>query len=241
VILEPAISYSLTVGGGGASSTGPYTAGNNGSNSTFTTITSTGGGGGGSGHWAYSPKYAIAGKDGGSGGGTSSQDAAYPEGSPVANQGFRGGINAYGSYGTGGGGSAEAGFEAQSGGDGLALTITGTSVYRGGGGGGGGASNGSRSSESLGGGGFGGSSYYSPIGASAGQINTGSGGGGGPGVSSGGTAYLNSGAGGSGVVILRYPDSFTISSTAGLTKTTSADGSFSVTTFTAGTGTISFA
>jgi hypothetical protein len=49
----------------------------------------------------------------------------------------------------------------------------------------------------------------------------------------------NSGAGQSGVVILRYPNDYTLSDS-GLTHSTSTDGDFKVTTITAGTGTISF-
>jgi hypothetical protein len=50
-----------------------------------------------------------------------------------------------------------------------------------------------------------------------------------------------SGAGGSGVVIIKYPDTRTISVGAGLTSSTPpASGGFKITTFTAGTDTISF-
>jgi hypothetical protein len=50
-------------------------------------------------------------------------------------------------------------------------------------------------------------------------------------------------AGGSGVVILRYDSAFTITIGAGLTGTesTAPDGTFSVTTLTAGTGNVSWA
>jgi hypothetical protein len=52
----------------------------------------------------------------------------------------------------------------------------------------------------------------------------------------------NGGSGGSGVVILRYPDDYTISNPGGgLTFTTATDGSDKITTFTAGTGNIEFA
>ena len=66
-----------------------------------------------------------------------------------------------------------------------------------------------------------------------GTVNTG-GGGGGSGANSGGNA-------GSGIVILRYPNTVTISVGAGLTSSTATDGSDKVTTFTAGTDTVSFA
>ena len=81
------------------------------------------------------------------------------------------------------------------------------------------------------------------------------GGGGGAGSVSGvgtpGTANLGGGggssgndtgaAGGSGVVILRYPVARTITIGAGLTGTTATDGSYKVTTITAGTGNVSWA
>jgi hypothetical protein len=55
------------------------------------------------------------------------------------------------------------------------------------------------------------------------------------------TTYKAGGAGGSGVVILRYPDAYTISNPGGgLTFSTSTVGSDKVTTFTAGTGNIQF-
>jgi hypothetical protein len=50
------------------------------------------------------------------------------------------------------------------------------------------------------------------------------------------------GSGGSGVVILKYPENFTITIGAGLTGTTAApSGGFKVTTITAGTGNVSWA
>ena len=74
-----------------------------------------------------------------------------------------------------------------------------------------------------------------------GGVNTGGGSGGGrsgPYNSPTGNAYLN---GGSGVVILRYPNTKTITIGAGLTGTTATDGSFKVTSITAGTGNVSWA
>jgi hypothetical protein len=43
------------------------------------------------------------------------------------------------------------------------------------------------------------------------------------------------------VVILKYPDNYTITIGAGLTGSTATDGSYKVTTFTAGTGNVSWA
>jgi hypothetical protein len=52
----------------------------------------------------------------------------------------------------------------------------------------------------------------------------------------------SSGSGGSGVVIIKYPDTRTITIGAGLTGSTPApSGGFKVTTITAGTGNVSFA
>jgi hypothetical protein len=70
---------------------------------------------------------------------------------------------------------------------------------------------------------------------SAGAANTGGGGGGARGQSS-----SNGFAGGSGVVILRYPSSISCNVGSGLTASTSTVGNDKVTTFTAGTGTITF-
>jgi hypothetical protein len=67
-------------------------------------------------------------------------------------------------------------------------------------------------------------------GGGAGTVNTGNGGGAGP----------SAGGGGSGVVILKYPNSFTISLGVGLTGTTSNVGSNKVTVVTAGTGNVSW-
>jgi hypothetical protein len=55
------------------------------------------------------------------------------------------------------------------------------------------------------------------------------------------TANANGGNGGSGVVILKYVDSRTITIGAGLTGSTASAGGFKVTTITAGTGNVSFA
>ena len=71
----------------------------------------------------------------------------------------------------------------------------------------------------------------------AGTANTGGGGGGS--LSNG--VLITGGAGGSGVVILKYLDSFTITIGAGLTGTTATSGGYSVTSITAGTGNVSWA
>ena len=77
----------------------------------------------------------------------------------------------------------------------------------------------------------------------SGDPNTGGGAGGGAG-SGAATSHVAGGAGGSGVVILRYPDAYTISETTSptvLTFNTYTEGSDKVTVFTAGeNGTIQF-
>ena len=55
-----------------------------------------------------------------------------------------------------------------------------------------------------------------------------------------GEGAATGGSGGSGVVILRYPNTKTITIGSGLTGTTATDGNDKVTSFTAGTGNISF-
>jgi hypothetical protein len=72
-------------------------------------------------------------------------------------------------------------------------------------------------------------------GSAAGGANTGTGGAGGGTTSQGGN-------GGSGVLIMKYADTFTCTIGAGLTgSTASPSGGFKVTTITAGSGDVSFA
>jgi hypothetical protein len=217
--VTPGTNYTVTVGAGGAAVT-------SGNNSVFSTITSTGGGSGGTGNNG-------SGVTGGSGGGGAGNNFLTIDvvqsnwGNGTAGQGNRGGGGSRTGptdCGGGGGGAGAVGnnnngtIGAATGGAGLASSITGSSVTRAGGGGAQGAAGGS------GGGGAGG--------GGAGTANTGGGGGG----HQGGTG----GAGGSGVVIIKYPDVFTVSNPGGgLTYSTSTSSGFSVTTFTAGTGNIS--
>ena len=70
--------------------------------------------------------------------------------------------------------------------------------------------------------------------SNTGSANTGNGG-------DGATDALAGNTGGSGVVILKYPDIYTISNPGGgLTYSTSTAGGFTVATFTAGTGNVSW-
>jgi hypothetical protein len=203
----------------------------------ITTITSTGGGGGGT-HNAGSGA-----TGGSSGGGCSSSSSRTPPAS-VTNpiQGFTGGANQNsGIYPAGGGGGAfSAGLNNANGGTAMASSITGTSTdYAGGGGGGTRTPNGATSGGTGGGGGAGNGTNTNATGGAA-TSNTGSGGGGG-GLSSGNILGAG-GNGGSGVVILRYPDSYTVSKGVGLISSVSSlVAGYKIETFTSGTGTITFA
>jgi len=235
--------YAVTVGTGGARGGGGYTAGGDGGNSVFQNIISIGGGGGG--HYQ-----ANAGRPGGSGGGGGmGESSGAAGGNGTASQGFAGGTaanntnNWTGGRGGGGGGASQAGYhgshsvsgntDSGHGGDGLASSITGISVTRAGGGAGHGGYASTRGIGGAGGGGAGG--RYTVIGGDDGTTNTGSGGGG----AYGSTGEL-CGSGGSGVVILRYPSSYTITIGSGLTGTTTTVGSNKVTTLTAGSGNVSW-
>ena len=215
-----ATNYTVTVGAGGAAGADNAASGSTGADSVFATITSKGGGGGG----ASSGN----GLDGGSGGGAGSHHSNGSSGtggaaltSPVVH-GYRGG-NSTGnnsSPGSAGGGGAggqgvdhTSGQNGTNGGPAKVATITGSNVYYAAGGGGGrgwGGSNGSAGTNARGG-------------ANSGDGKTGGG-----------------GAGESGAVILRYPNSVTITVGSGLTSTTATVGSNKVTTFTAGTGNVQF-
>jgi len=227
--------FTVTVGAGGAE-------GANGSNSVFSgtdasnnafTLTATGGGRGGDNQDAG---------NGGSGGGagsnwqrTTTYAVSRASGDGTANQGFDGAdvsgsitvasatlcntlgtaywCDSFSSLAGGGGGGAGGAASGHTGGAGLASSITGSSVTRAGGGAG--MRNGSEQTsgtgrDQAGGGGVNGLS---------GSNNTGN----------------------NGTVILRYPNTLTINfSAAALTATTATDGSDKVTTFTAGSGTVSW-
>ena len=233
-------TYLVTVGTGGAGA-GDYARGTNGTNSVFSTITSLGGGGGGGG----GNNTNLTGLSGGSGGGgTGAADrVAVAGGAGTATQGLGGGAGFH--WGGihiaagGGGGAGVAGSNSTTsssgltgaGGNGLSSSITGSAVTRAGGGSGGAhASALTVGAAGTGGGGTGGYGGAS----TSGTVNTGGGGGG------GGNASIAGSAGGSGVVILRYltadATSLTFTVGAGLTSATTTSGSYTVRTFTAGTG-----
>ena len=200
-------SYTVTVGGGGI--------GWNGSDSKIDIISCAGGGHGGYAQAAIG----LFGSVGGSGGGNA-ETGSNVLGS-VPNQGTPGGAR----FG-GGGGAGTAGSDGTdgyningnggNGGNGLASSITGSSVTYAGGGGGGTFSN-SYGSGGTGGGGRGqsGSCQAKPA-AADGAAYLGGGGGGGPGC---GNGTGGSGSGGKGVVILKYPNSYTITLAGGASST----------------------
>jgi hypothetical protein len=220
IVAGPFSNYEVTVGAGGATNT-------NGANSVFGSVTSLGGGHGG-GNFGQ-------GATGGSAGGNGRNTGGVAVIAGTANQGTAGGPGNSG--GAGGGGGAGVASTGLTGGNGLASTITGTSVIRAGGGGGGNGGD-SRPAGGTGGGGLGGARSIG-TGPSAngtpGAVNTGSGGGG------AGDSLRPGAAGGSGIVVLRYPNTFTITIGAGLTGSTATVGADSVTTITAGTGNVSWA
>ena len=230
-------NYTVTVGAGAAAASGSSASGLQGSSSVFATITSIGGGGGAG--------VTTQPTSGGSGGGGGIYAASNPGGAAVTSpvvHGYAGGTGDSGSpyRSAGGGGAGAVGGNASdsgaNGGNGLSSSITGSAITRGGGGGCGFSHDNNKpgGQGGSGGGGAGGQSQNS--GGSAGTANTGGGGGG----SAGNNTGYYGGAGGSGVVILRYPNTKTITIGSGLTGTTATSGSDKITTFTAGTGTISF-
>ena len=198
--LNPALSYTVTVGAGGARIIGS-SIGVNGSNSVFSTITSTGGGGGGEGNGTTAN-----GANGGSGGGAGEASTTRTGGTGISGQGNNGGNGASTQAAGGGGGAGAAGATGTyspavsgAGGAGLASSISGTSTYYAGGGGGGVYLSGTLGAGGIGGGGAGANGAGSAAGA--GTANLGGGGGGG---SNYGSPAQPSGQGGSGVVIISY-------------------------------------
>ena len=203
----------VTVGAGGYSGQCNVNGhGNNGvgGNSVFDSITSTGGGFGGGAGGANN----TAGGSSGGAGGNYTSNGGYPQDSVTPNQGNNGGAsdgNNSQRAGAGGGagsvgGNATAGVAV--GGDGLASSISGSSVIYAGGGGGGFANS------SSGTGGQGGSGGGGSDGA-AGTTNLGAGGG-------GHDNSARAGYGGSGIVIVRYLTSSGITATGGTITTVNA-------------------
>ena len=280
--LTSSVNYAIVVGEGGIkqADSGSRIAANAGEDSSIigTGISVVANGGGGGGVLIFgSTTTEYPAQNGGSGGGASSMRNASVGGSgntpsttpsqgndggdsPAQDPNFPGGGGGGGAGSPGGDGQNSSGnYSPGNGGNGLASSITGTSVTRAGGGGGflyGGpniATDGGISTGGTGGGGAGGR-YVSPSNGSLssfsnaidGEVNTGSGGGSGSAnpYQSGSIKYGGSTAsGGSGIVILRYPTSSSpnIKTTGSLVYTESTDGSDTVIQFTEGSGNVSFA
>ena len=207
------IAYSLKVGAGGAQQDGPGGDGNPGSTSIFASITSQGG----KGAAASAPltqqvggTQATTSVGGGSGG-----HATYSGDTSAGG----GGMSAAG----GNGGNTTAG----SGGNGLATSISGSSVTYAGGGGGSSYANYGRGSGGSGGGGNGSKGTDGPAVGSAGTVNTGSGGGGSSHPANG--ASLGYGfAGGSGRVILKLVSAITATFSGGVTQTNTTSSGYKI-------------
>ena len=231
----PSTNYPVSIGAGGSGRAFHFNSSATGTPSYIGSLYALGGGGGGGGY--------PAGRAGGSGGGGGPRYS--PDGGSTGDgangtyaQGYKGGDHTgtpatVHNAGGGGGGAGAVGADGSSGaggagGVGSASSITGASVTRAGGGGGVGSA--SAGAGGTGGGGAGGFTTS----ATAGTANTGGGGG-----STANTATAGA-SGGSGVIILRYPNTYTITQS-GLTLSTATDGSDKVTTITAGTGTVSWA
>ena len=239
VTLTTNTNYTVTVGSGGAGATSRSSSGSPGNASSAIGISTTGGGGAAS--------WTAGGLAGGSGGGGCQGNT---NGSGNPGQGYAGGTSPAGISGAGGGGAGAAGSNGAAGAGGLGV-LNGFSestlgelyasqywVAGGGGAGNGGSGYGGipGPNGSAGGRGGGGAGRGATGAGFSGTANTGGGGGGG---GHDGTDY-NGGAGGSGVVILKYPNGYSINAGAGITASTVTVGSFKLTTFTAGTGTITF-
>jgi hypothetical protein len=275
--LTSGLDYAVVVGEGGVK---PFTsfpqttrvAANPGEDSSIigtgiSVIADGGGGGGGMVYGSSTTEFPA--QNGGSGGGASAIRNATSGGSATTSQGNDGGDSPAQDPnfpgGGGGGGASSAGGDGQSasgspayaagnGGDGVASSITGTSITRAGGGGGFtyGISVTNVSSGGTGGGGAGGryvssSNSYNPSQSDGedGAANTGSGGGSASATGTGsGSQWYGGlpGGGGSGIVILRYPtnSSPVIKTTGSLVYTESTDGSDTVIQFTEGSGNVSF-
>ena len=244
--VAPSTNYPVSIGAGGAGYTSGtrQDAGLMGTGTYFNNITAEGGGGGQS---YGEPSHTGKGGMGGSGGGRGSYinrswgSTVGPDG--ITGQGYKGGnsqqvYNGAANAAGGGGGASAAGGNGSSnnggdGGAGVATSISGSSVTYAGGGGGG-----AYSTQGTGGAG-GGADGVKNANGNAGTANTGGGAGG---IYITNATQRYGGNGGSGIVILRYPNTFTISQT-GLTFETGGEqttGTDKYVVITAGTGTVSW-
>ena len=216
--LQQSTNYTVSVGGGG---TGGAVGFNNGSNGFPTTLADAGGttyinalGGG------YGARQERTGGTGGSGGGTGNLGGAGGSGTP--GQGNSGGAGAGGVGGGGGGGgkssagSAANGTTGGNGGAGASNSLSGTPV-------------------TYAAGGRGGNHASTPSSPQDGATNTGNGGSG-----CGGNTGNRGGHGGSGIIILKFPSSLSISIGDGLQTSSSVSGGYKTVIFEQGTGSVSW-
>ena len=251
--LTTATNYSVSVGTPGLPSTNSQRGGN-GTQSQFSSIYASGGGGGGS----EGDSAVRSGASGGSGGGgnyinsgAGGAGGAGNSGSYSPSEGNNGGTGALAggsNYGGGGGGGAgSSGSNAPgsgqggNGGSGTSNSITGATLFYAGGGGGGAQNSNLGATPGSGGSGIGGiGGVYNGASSTPGAANTGSGGGGGAYYGSNPANGLGS-SGGSGIVVFKYPSSYSISQSGGLTLSTStAVSGYKITSVTAGSGTVTF-
>lgn len=245
--LLTAAGFAITAGspitvtvGAGATASGTYTdSPPRGSDSVFSTITTKGGGGG-----IAADRYAGSTQTGGSGGGGAGQfvnsggAGVYPGSTYLSQtrQGYDGGTATYSApyYGAGGGGGSTSvggngtSTVAGNGGTGTTSSISGSSVDYAGGGGGGTYGGGTAGTASFGGGAGG----TTAIGTN-GTANTGGGGGG------GGAGTKAGGNGGSGVVIIRYVNTYSNAASTTGSPTLTNTGGYKSYTFTS-SGSITF-
>ena len=230
-------NHIVEIGTGGSGLSSGNGQGGDGTNSTLGTIISTGGGGGG-----YANQDGRPGGSGGGGGNGCSSGGAATGTTAHPIQGMQGGgaIHNSPNYPIGGGGGASTtencgsnGNDMPGGGAGLTVNTGVTNnAYAGGGASGwyNTSNRGGGSFNGIGGGGgypYGGGTYVPVV------ANSGSGG--------GGSGTGTSGPGADGIVIIKYETANTITISAGLTYSSTTSGSDTIVTFTAGTGTISFA
>lgn len=222
------VSYTIVVGAGGVAGNyesgglSPSGAGGQGGNSSFSTITSYGGGGGGTYDGNPSGTYGSGGGGGGNG---------RPGIAGTAGQGNSGG-SGLDPGGGGGGGAGAVGGNAHNGSGGNGSQWLDGNYYAGGGGGAWSTSTGPATPGGLGGGGNG---DWDDTNITAGTANTGGGGGA---TRSNNTATIGR-PGGSGVVIIRYPDSYTAAASTTGSPTITVTGGYRYYKFT-GSGTITF-
>jgi len=222
--------YTVTVGAGGVGNA-------QGTGSVFGSITTVGGGTCGLGPTAAQ---AVGGSGGSGSGGNygSPYSAGSAGGAGTAGQGNAGGNGAVWAGG-GGGGRAAAGYSGTgangsaiggAGGAGLSSSITGSAVVYAGGGGGGGY--GGASGAGVGGAGGGGNGLYAFSGSGqSGTANTGGG--------AGGQYDQGSSNGGSGIVVIRFPDTYSVAQATTGSPTYTQTGGYHIYKFTS-SGSVTF-